>query len=120
MNEVIQMEWALITEVFQVICQNWHTPQLDLFATRFNKKLPQFVSPVLDLPAWAVDSLSLSWEKLNLVQNQGQSLQEDNNHNSMVAPDALVLGPGRNVSPSTTVSATTTQPTDTAVQSGSS
>ena len=49
----------------QAICSRWHQPQVDLFATRFNNKLPQFVSPVLDPQAWAVDALSLSWENLD-------------------------------------------------------
>ena len=39
-------------------------PQIDLFATRFNNKLPLFVSPVPDPMATAVDALSLSWEDL--------------------------------------------------------
>ena len=39
--------------------------QVDLFATRFNNKLPQFVSPVPDPQAWAVDALRLSWENLD-------------------------------------------------------
>ena len=39
--------------------------KVDLFATRFNNKLPQFVSPVPDPQAWAVDALSLSWEDLD-------------------------------------------------------
>ena len=43
----------------------WHQPQVDLFATGFNDKLPQFVSPVPDPQAWAVDALSLSWEGLD-------------------------------------------------------
>ena len=36
------------TEVFQTICRRWHRPQIHLFATKFNNKLPQFVSPVPD------------------------------------------------------------------------
>ena len=36
-----------------------------VFPTRFNNKLPQFVSPVPDPQAWAVDALSLSWENLD-------------------------------------------------------
>ena len=40
-------------------------PQVDLFATRFNNKLPLFVSPVPDSQAWAVDALSLPWEDLD-------------------------------------------------------
>ena len=65
LRQVIQTEWSLAPEVFKSICQTWHTPQVDLFATRFNSKLPQFVSPVPDPSAWAVDSLSLSWEDLD-------------------------------------------------------
>ena len=37
---------------------------VDLFATRFNNKLPQFVSPLLDPQAWAVDAL-ITWENLD-------------------------------------------------------
>ena len=40
-------------------------PTSDLFATRFNHKLPQFVSPVPDSPALAVDALTLPWEDLD-------------------------------------------------------
>ena len=40
-------------------------PTSDLFATRFNNKLPQFVSPVPDPLAVAVDALSLPWENLD-------------------------------------------------------
>ena len=65
LGQVIQTEWSLLQEVFQTICRTWHTPQLDLFATRFNTKLSQFVSPVPDPSAWAVDALSLSWENLD-------------------------------------------------------
>ena len=65
LGQTIQLEWSLHPEVFQAICARWHQPQVDLFATRFNSKLPQFVSPVPDPQAWAVDTLSLSWEDLN-------------------------------------------------------
>ena len=50
---------------FQTLCQKWHQPQIDLFATRFNHKLPQFVSPVPDSLAVAVDTLTLPWEDLD-------------------------------------------------------
>ena len=43
----------------------WHLPQIDLFATRFNHKLPQFVSPVPDPLAVAVDALTLPWEDID-------------------------------------------------------
>ena len=64
-NQVIQTEWALSPQVFSQLCSRWPPPLVDLFATRFNHKLPRFVSPVPDQAAWAVDALSLSWERLN-------------------------------------------------------
>ena len=65
LGQTIQTEWSLLPEVFQILCSKWHRPQLDLFATRFNNKLPQFVSPVPDPLAIAVDALSLPWEDLD-------------------------------------------------------
>ena len=51
---------------FQVICSRWHQPQIDLFATRFNK-LPLFLSPVPDPLASVVEALSLPWEVLDEI-----------------------------------------------------
>ena len=64
-NQVIQTEWSLSQQVFNQLCSKWAQPLMDLFATRFNHKLPSFVSPVPDRAAWAVDALSLSWEHLD-------------------------------------------------------
>ena len=63
LGQTIQTEWSL--QVFRALCSRWHQPQIDLFATRFNIKLPLFVSPVPDPMATAVDALSLSWENLD-------------------------------------------------------
>ena len=65
LGQTIQTEWSLHPEVFQAICNRWHKPQVDLFATRFNNKLPKFVSPVQNPQALAADMLSLSWEDLD-------------------------------------------------------
>ena len=65
LGQTIQTEWSLLPEVFQTVCNQWHRPQIDLFATRFNHKLPQFVSPVPDSLAVAVDALTLPWEDLD-------------------------------------------------------
>ena len=62
-NQVIQTEWSLCQQVFSFLFSSWDLPQLDLFATRFNHKLPRFVSP--DLTAWAVDALSIPWGNLD-------------------------------------------------------
>ena len=65
LGQIIQTEWSLLPQVFQEICQRWHRPQIDLFATRFNNKLPLFVSPVPDPTATAIDALSLPWGDLD-------------------------------------------------------
>ena len=65
LGQTIQTEWSLLPEVFQALYHKWHRPQIDLFATRFNHKLPQFVSPVPDPLAVAVDALTLPWEDLD-------------------------------------------------------
>ena len=48
LGQTIQTDWSLHPEVFQAICSRWHQSQVDLFAARFNNKLPQLVSPVPD------------------------------------------------------------------------
>ena len=65
LGQTIQTEWSLFPEVSQAICNSWHWPQIDLFEARFKNKLAQFVSPVPDPQAWAVDALSLPWEDLD-------------------------------------------------------
>ena len=65
LGQTIQTQWSLLSKVFQPICSRWHRPQIDVFATRFNNKLPLFVSPVPDPLASAVDALSLPWEDLD-------------------------------------------------------
>ena len=65
LGQTIQTEWSLLPEIFQALCDRWHRPQIDLFATRFNHKLPLFVSPVPDPMVTAVDALSLSWKNLD-------------------------------------------------------
>ena len=64
-SQIIQTEWSLSQAVFGHLCNWMGTPQIDLFATQFNHKLPQFVSPVPDQRAWAVDALSLPWTELD-------------------------------------------------------
>ena len=65
LGQTIQTEWSLHPEVFHAICCQRHQAQVDQFATRFNNKLPHFMSPVPDPQAWAVYALSLSWEDLD-------------------------------------------------------
>ena len=63
-GQPIHTEWSLCPAIFRWIKTLWETPMVDLFATRWNFKLPTFVSPVPDPTAWAVDALSINWNGL--------------------------------------------------------
>ena len=64
-GQIISTEWSLHPEVFQWICQIGEKPMVDLFATTLNKKLPTFVSPMMEKDAWAVDAFSINWTGLH-------------------------------------------------------
>ncbi|XP_076470025.1 uncharacterized protein LOC143300312 [Babylonia areolata] len=63
-KSVIHTEWTLDKDTLQGVWEQWFRPMVDLFATRFSKRLPTYVSPVADPEAWAVDALSLDWSSL--------------------------------------------------------
>lgn len=63
-GQLLHTEWSLSPGVFKWVKSLWEAPLVDLFATRWNHKLPTFVSPVPDPMAWAVDALSISWDGL--------------------------------------------------------
>ena len=102
-----QTEWSL-SQVFDIWCSRWARPHVELFATRFNHKLPKFVSPVPDPTAWAVDALSPPWENLDVytfppvsllghmiskVMDQGY--HKNGSDCSRVVQHDLVLGSGQ-------------------------
>ena len=57
-------EWSLHPSVFRALTRERRIPFLDLFATRWNDKLPLFVSPIPDPSAMAADTLLMSWKAL--------------------------------------------------------
>ena len=56
-GQIIQTEWSLQQEVFDLLCQTWHRSEVDRLVTRYNCKMTKLVSPVPDPKAWAVDAL---------------------------------------------------------------
>ena len=64
-DKIIQTEWSLHPQIFSIIYKVWHTPMVDMFATKFNHKLPIYVSPVPDANAMNIDALNISWEGLD-------------------------------------------------------
>jgi len=61
-GQILPTEWSLHQEAAQLLFDRWGQPNLDLFATRHNRKLSVFVSPVPDPLALGADALSLDWE----------------------------------------------------------
>ena len=64
-GQFLQTEWQLHQEAVDLLFHKWGTPNVDLFATRLNARLPVFVSPVQDPMAWETDALSISWENVD-------------------------------------------------------
>lgn len=56
------MEWMLDKKIFQEFSANFGTPKIDLFASRINTQLADYVSYLPDPSAIAVDALSFVWE----------------------------------------------------------
>ena len=88
-GRIIQTEWSLHPAIFRSICQTWHAPQVDLFATSQNNKCPVYFSPIPDTNAAGIDSLSQSWANvtgyaypppnlLQLVLNKVESTENCN------------------------------------------
>ena len=57
-------EWMLHKEVFQRVQDILGTCRVDLFATRLNHQLPEFVSRKLDPLAQGTDALQVDWKTL--------------------------------------------------------
>ena len=61
-NQPIMTEWRLHPEVVNLIFRLWGTPVVDMFVTVHNTDLPQFMSPVPEPRALAIDALSQDWQ----------------------------------------------------------
>ena len=56
-------EWMVSDFVFKIITDLFGTPEMDLFATRLNHKLPMYVSWKPDPYSVAIDAFSVSWSQ---------------------------------------------------------
>ena len=63
-GQILPTEWSLNQSVVHALFKEWGTPQIDLFATRYNHKCLVFVSPVPDHLAYSTDALSMDWNHL--------------------------------------------------------
>ena len=64
-HKIVKTEWALDQSIGNSIFQMFNYPNLDLFATRFNHKLPLYVYLVLDNQAFAIDAFLMNWNRFH-------------------------------------------------------
>lgn len=60
------LEWSLCQSIFKNIVKQWSNPDVDLFASRLNCKVKQFVSLEPDPDATATDAFSVDWGAFKL------------------------------------------------------
>ena len=54
-------EWSLRKDLFSLICDNFGVPDIDLFASRLNKQIKNYVSWYPDPDALATNAFSFDW-----------------------------------------------------------
>lgn len=89
------VEWEINQEIFQEICSNFGTPDIDMFATRHNAKLPRYCSLFSDSYCTQTDAFSGSWANefvylfppFRLVGRCFQKLKMDQARAILVVPD---------------------------------
>ena len=87
-------EWSLNKEVFSILCQQFGTPEIDLFASRINTKVKKFMSFYPDPTAYAINAFAHKWDSyvyifppFNLICRILRKIQEDR------TPKALMIFP---------------------------
>ena len=63
-DQIMNTEWSIHPSVIQQIALTWEMPHIDMFATKFNFKLPTYMSPIPDPAAYAVDALTQDWTNI--------------------------------------------------------
>ena len=88
------LEWSLNNSIFRAICEDWGTPEVDLFASRNNSKLTKYVSWHPEPESWRVDAFSLTWNNkyyyvfppFSLISRVTRKIRMDNSHAILVVP----------------------------------
>lgn len=88
------IEWELSAHAFQRILNNFGVPDIDLFASRLNKKCDRYISWQRDPDAYAIDAFTVSWSKFNfycfppfaLILKALRKIINDNAKGIMVVP----------------------------------
>ncbi len=59
--KTINTEWSVHPQVIKNIWKMWYIPDVDLFATLYNNKLPTHVRPFPDPKVLATDAITMDW-----------------------------------------------------------
>ena len=65
LSKPISTEWCLDQAVCNLILSVTGYPNIDLFATLVNNRLPVYTSLIPDDNVLAIDALSMNWDKIN-------------------------------------------------------
>ena len=87
-------EWEINNEIFNMITDIWGVPELDLFASRLNHKIPKYVSWKPDPFSVGVDAFNMFWGNtfnyifppFSLVGKILQKIEEDKADVVLIAP----------------------------------
>jgi hypothetical protein len=93
-NKLVSTEWTLHMDIVQAVRDLWGSPTINLFATKMNNRLPQYMSPLPDPKALAVNALAVSWDSMNayafpptpLIQAVLNKVVMDKVHLCLIAP----------------------------------
>ena len=88
------LEWELSEKLYERIVDRFGEPEIDLFATRLNCKVPRFIAWYPDPEAWAVDAFAWSWSGLkfyafppfSVVGKVIEKVLEDEAEGTLVVP----------------------------------
>ena len=58
-----QLEWQMNKKIFKKLCNIWGTPDIDLFASRINAQLTNYVAWKPDPEALFIDAFTFSWQR---------------------------------------------------------
>ena len=93
--QIIQTEWSLNQGIANRVIRKWGSPNIDLFATSLNKKLPLYFSPLKDDEALGEDALQQDWSNRDvyayppqgIIQRVLAKVRESRNmHMTLIAP----------------------------------
>jgi hypothetical protein len=64
-HQLLHTEWTIAHQALEPLWQLWGKPMIDLFATKYTKRLSLYVSPIRDPEAWSTDAFQMSWSGLD-------------------------------------------------------